>query len=95
MSIKLGSADDIGTNVMQAAVDSCFFPMYEVEKGKTTVTYNPELVGRKIAVKDWFAMMAKTKHLILPENKELLEEIETEIERRWHRLKAMHEHPLL
>ena len=40
-------------------------------------------------------MMGKTRHLLSEENKPILEAAEIEVERRWRRLKAMHEHPLL
>ena len=39
--------------------------------------------------------MGKAKHLLKEENRDLLEEFEQEVERRWRRLKAMHEHPYL
>ena len=87
--------DDIGTAVTQAAVDSCFFPLYEVERGKTSITYNPEEVGRRIEMKEYLGMMGKTKHLLKEENREMLEQSQSEVERRWQRLKAMHDHPLL
>jgi len=87
--------DDIGTQVVQAGVDSCAFPLYEVEKGKTTLTYDPEAVGRRIPLKDYLGMMGKTRHLLSKENKPVLEAAEAEVQRRWARLKAKHEHPLL
>ena len=40
-------------------------------------------------------MMGKTRHLLSEENRPVLEEGEAEVVRRWQRLKAMHEHPLL
>jgi pyruvate ferredoxin oxidoreductase alpha subunit len=89
------SDEDSGNNVTQAAVDSCFYPLYEVEKGKTKLTYDPEAVGRRIALRDYLGMMGKTRHLLTEENKAVLEAAEAEVERRWRRLKAMHEHPLL
>jgi pyruvate ferredoxin oxidoreductase alpha subunit len=89
------SEDDIGTEVVQAAADSCFFPLYEVENGRTTITYDPEAVGRRISLRDYLGMMGKTRHLLSEENKPILEAGEIEVERRWKRLKAMHEHPLL
>jgi pyruvate ferredoxin oxidoreductase alpha subunit len=76
-------------------VDSCFFPLYEVEKGRTTITYDPEAVGRRISLGDYLGKMGKTRHLLSKENKPILEAGEAEVERRWLRLKAMHEHPLL
>jgi len=39
--------------------------------------------------------MGKTKHLCRPEFAPELAEIEAEVDRRWQRLKAMHDHPLL
>nr|PZN45016.1 MAG: pyruvate synthase [Bacillota bacterium] len=89
------SEERLGTKIVQAAVDSCFFPLYEVEQHKTTITYDPEEKGKKIPVAEWLKMMGKTKHLLRPENKHILDEIQAEVDRRWRRLKAMHEHPLL
>ena len=87
--------DRAGVEVVQAAVDSCFFPLYEIERGRTSITYDPEAVGRRVPVASWLRLMGKTKHLCRPENAGLLASVETEIERRWQRLKAMHDHPLL
>jgi pyruvate ferredoxin oxidoreductase alpha subunit len=39
--------------------------------------------------------MGKTKHLMSDGNEESLTAIEEEAERRWRRIKAMHEHPEL
>jgi pyruvate ferredoxin oxidoreductase alpha subunit len=87
--------DRAGVDIVQAAVDSCFFPLYEIERGRTHITYDPELIGRRIAVRSWLGLMGKTKHLCKPEYAAQLESIEKEVERRWQRLKAMSEHPLL
>jgi len=87
--------DSVGTQVTQAAADSCFFPLYEVEKGHTRITYNPDAVGKRIALKDYLGMMGKTKHLLKENNKAVLESAQAEVSRRWERLKAMHDHPLL
>jgi pyruvate ferredoxin oxidoreductase alpha subunit len=87
------TTDDAAEEVLQAALDSCFFPLYEVEKGNTVITYDPDAVGRRRPVAEWLGLMGKTKHLLSPDNAEHLEAIEKEVERRWLRLKAMHEHP--
>jgi pyruvate ferredoxin oxidoreductase alpha subunit len=89
------SDDREGTDVIQAAVDSCFFPLYEVEMGRTMLNYDPDEIGRRIAVREWLKMMGKTAHLTRPEYADQLEAIEKEVQRRWLRLKAMHESPLL
>lgn len=85
--------DETGTDIVQAAADCNFFPLYEVEEGKTTITYDPEEVGRKIHVSKWLETMGKTRHMTRPEFAGQLEAFEVEVERRWRRLKAMHDHP--
>lgn len=87
--------DNMGQEVVQAAVDCNFFPLYEVEHGVTTLNYDPEEKKKKVPVTDWLKLMGKTKHLLKPEFKDVVAEFEREVERRWRRLKAMHEHPLL
>src|SRR5690606_26695691 len=89
------SEERLGTAIVEAAVNCCFFPLYEIERGITTITYNPEEKGKRIPVSEWLKLMGKTRHLLRPENKDLLEEFAREVERRWQRLKARHEHPLL
>ncbi len=89
------SEDRLGTDIVQAAVNSCFFPLYEIERGKTRITYDPDEVGRRVPVAEWLGFMGKTRHLVRPEYATVLSEIEVEVDRRWQRLKAMHEHPLL
>lgn len=85
----------LGTKVVKAAVDCCFFPVYEVENGVTTINYDPDQQGKRIPVSQWLGMMGKSKHLVRPEYAATLQASEQEVERRWKRLKAMHEHPLL
>ncbi len=87
--------DRIGLDVVQAAVDCCFFPLYEVEMGKTHIGYDPDEAGRRIPVRDWLGLMGKTKHLLRAEHEAELCSLEAEVERRWQRLKAMHAHPIL
>lgn len=91
--LNWGTADDAAAPVLQAALDSCFFPLYEIERGHTTLTYDPDATGRRRPVSDWLKQMEKTKHLLSPENAPALQSLQEETERRWRRLKAMHEHP--
>lgn len=87
------SEDELGTQILKTAVDSCFFPLYEIEHGVTNITYNPEAKGTRVPVADWLKMMGKTKHML--NDSELLSAFEEEIERRWEQLKLKHENPLL
>lgn len=89
------SDDKDGTSIVNVAVDSCFFPLYEVEHGITNITYNPEEKDKKVPLIDWLMMMGKTRHLKKPENEPALKSFEQEVERRWNMLKAKHESPYL
>jgi pyruvate ferredoxin oxidoreductase alpha subunit len=87
--------DDAAQEVLQTAIDCCFFPLYEVEKGHTLVTYDPDAIGRRRTVADWLGQMGKTKHMLGSENAERLGMIELEVQKRWQRLKIKSEHPEL
>lgn len=89
------SEDRFGQTIVEAAVNSNFFPLYEVEQGITNITYDPEAKNKKIPLADWLRYMGKTKHLLKEENKDMLVEFEVEVEKRWQRLKAKHENEYL
>lgn len=81
--------------VIGAAVDCCFFPLYEVEQGITSLNYDPEKAGKKIPVADWLSKMGRTKHLIKEEYREVTDALQREVDRRYERLKARAENPIL
>jgi len=89
------TTDDAAQEVLQTAIDTCFFPLYEVEKGHTNITYDPDTIGRRRTMAEWLGEMGKTKHILKPENADQLELIETEVDKRWRRLKIKHENPEL
>lgn len=86
---------DMERDVIRAAVDSCYFPLYEVEKGKTKLSYDPEKIGKKIPVLDWLVMMGRTKHLKNNEYKHIVEELQSEVDRRFIRLREKSENKYL
>ena len=81
--------------VISAAVDCCYFPLYEIEQGITTLSYDPSSKGKKIPVLNWFSMMGRTKHLKAEQFNEIVQDIQDEIDRRFTCIKARSEHPLL
>jgi pyruvate ferredoxin oxidoreductase alpha subunit len=72
--------------VIKAAVNSCYFPLYEVEQGITKLNYNPEKSGKKIPIEQWLSMMGRTKHLAKEEYKEVVEALQKEIDTRFNKL---------
>lgn len=93
--LNWGDKPNTERKVISAAVNSCFFPLYEVEHGKTAISYDPEKRNKKIPVSDFLSLMGRTKHLCTPKYAHITEEIQKETDRRWERLKALSEHPLL
>ncbi|MBE5880787.1 MAG: pyruvate synthase [Lachnospiraceae bacterium] len=75
--------------VIEAAVNCCYFPLYEVERGETTISYDPEEGGKKIPVLDWLSMMGRTKHLQKDEYKDVVERLQRETDERFRRLKRL------
>ncbi|WP_302625277.1 thiamine pyrophosphate-dependent enzyme [uncultured Eubacterium sp.] len=73
-------------SVIEAAVNSCYFPLYEVEEGITKLSFNPEKSKKKIPVEDWLSMMGRTKHLAKEEYKSVVEELQKEIDIRFKKL---------
>ncbi|WP_232695871.1 transketolase C-terminal domain-containing protein [Brevibacillus daliensis] len=89
------AADNQGKSIVEKAVNSCFFPLYEIEKGITKITHNPDEKNKRVPLTEWLEMMGKTKHLLRPESEGALKQFEEEVERRWNVLKAKHESPYL
>ena len=75
---------DTERKVIAAAVDCCYFPLYDPKKSH-----------KKIPVTEWFSMMGRTKHLATEEYKSVADQIQAEVDRRYERLAACAEHPLL
>lgn len=81
--------------VVETAVDCCYFPLYEVERGRTALNYDPEKMGRKVPVLDWLSMMGRTKHLQKECYAQVVESLQEEVDRRFERLKARAQSPVL
>lgn len=74
--------------VNKMAVETCFWPLYEVENGVYHVTYKPK---EKKPVVEFLKMQGRFKHLFKPGNEHLLEEIQAEVDARWERLLMLEE----
>lgn len=81
--------------VIEAAVNCCYFPLYEVEQGKTKLSYNPHKANKAIPMIEWLKMMGRTKHLAKEEYRGIVSDLQQEIDRRFQRLDAKSEHEFL
>ncbi len=72
-------------SVIQKAVDSCYFPLYEVERGVRRVTYKPK---NKIPVTDFLGAMGRTRHLLGDRYKDIVETVQNSVDKNWEELKG-------
>ncbi|MFH2028026.1 MAG: thiamine pyrophosphate-dependent enzyme [Nanoarchaeota archaeon] len=69
--------------IAKLAVESNFWPLYEVENGKYKLTYKP---SKPIPIIDFIKTQGRFKHLLKPENKPLLDKIQGHIDSEWQKL---------
>ncbi len=93
--LNWNDSPDKERSVIEAAVDCCFFPLYEIEQGITKISYDPERAGKKVPVINWLSMMGRTKHLKQEKYSEVVSDIQREVDVRWERLKVRDKHHLL
>ena len=72
-------------DIMRGAVETCFWPLYEVENGVWKVTLKPR---EKKPVRGWLEKQGRFRHLFRPENEHIIEEIQADIDRNWAALLA-------
>jgi len=70
---------DIG----RLAADTCAWPLYEVVNGQYRIAYKPKV---KKLVSEWIKLQGRFRHLMKPENKPLLDEIQNVTDKNWEDL---------
>jgi len=65
------------------AVNTCYWPLYEIEDGVTKITVMPK---EKIPVAEFMKPQGRFKHLFSPENEGLLQRVQDEIDKEWTQL---------
>ena len=69
--------------ICRLAVETCYWPLFEVEHGKWRLTYEPK---KKLPIEDFPRPQGRIKHLFKPGNEHLIEEFQAEVDRRWEDL---------
>ena len=78
------SRTDDSIMISKLAVDTCYWPLYEVEDGVTRITYTPK---EKKPIVDFLKPQGRFKHLFKPENEWIIKKFQEDIDREWERLK--------
>ena len=85
---RFASEDTI--NMAKLAVETCVWPLYEVVDGKYALTAESLKIANgvmeKKPVEDWFKAQGRYKHMLKPENADLVKGVQEELDRKWDRL---------
>jgi pyruvate ferredoxin oxidoreductase beta subunit len=71
-------------DILNAAVDSCFWPLYEVVEGRYRLTYVPESIR---PIEDWLRGQTRFSHLLHPEASAVVCEIQRQVTEDWEALR--------
>ena len=71
--------------ICKLAVETCYWPMFEVEHGKWRLTYEPK--KKSCRSRTSYARQGRFKHLFKPGNEDLIaSSSKAEVDRRWEEL---------
>jgi pyruvate ferredoxin oxidoreductase beta subunit len=81
------SRTDDSILLSRLAVETCFWPLYEVQDGKWTINFDPK--DRKKPVAEWLKLQGRFKHFFAPGNEELLEQFQQFVDNDWESLRKL------
>ena len=70
------------------AIDTCYWPLYEVENGKYKINYKP---AKKLPIEEFLRPQRRFKHMFKPGNEWMIEEFQKEVDKRWEELLKLEE----
>ena len=75
-----------GVQLLKTAMDTCVWPLYEVENGKYKVNYKPK---EKKPILEWVKPQGRFRHLFKEENAWVLEEFQKKVDEEWEELNRL------
>jgi pyruvate ferredoxin oxidoreductase beta subunit len=72
--------------ISKLAVQTNFWPLYEVENGKWKINYKPR---ERLPITKWMEPQGRYKHLLTPKNESIVKEIQQEVDDNWEKLLAL------
>ncbi len=83
-----GYPTDMLTQINKLAVETCYWPLYEIENGKYKITYKP---AKKLPVEEFLRPQRRFKHMFKPGNEWMVEAFQQEVDKRWEELLKLEE----
>ncbi len=74
--------------INKLAVDTCYWPLYEVIDGVYKISYKP---AKKLPIEEFLKPQKRFKHMFKPGNEWMVEEFQKEVDNRWQELLDLEE----
>jgi len=79
--------------IMKLAVETCYFPLFEVENGEFRLTSRSKAIAKrpelKKPVSEFLKLQGRFSHLMKPENADRLAEMQEGVDRYWEKIKKL------
>ncbi|MFV0516624.1 MAG: thiamine pyrophosphate-dependent enzyme [Aminipila sp.] len=72
-------AEDLA-DICKLAVDTCVWPLYEIEEGEWKLTYEPK---KKLPVEEFLVKQGRFKHMFAKGNEWMIDETQQYVDRQW------------
>lgn len=69
--------------INKLAVETCYWPLYEVIDGKYKISYKP---AKKLPIEEFLCPQKRFKHMFKPGNEWMIKEFQEEVDARWQEL---------
>ena len=83
-----GYSTDELMKINKLAVDTCYWPLYEVIDGRYVINYKP---AKKLPIEEFLKPQKRFKHMFKPGNEWMIEEFQKEVDKRWEELLKLEE----
>ena len=74
--------------INKLAVETCYWPLYEVVDGVYHITYKP---AKKLPIEEFLRPQRRFNHMFKPGNEWMIEEFQKEVDKRWEELLKLEE----
>ncbi len=74
--------------INKLAVQTCYWPLYEVVDGKYKITFKP---AKKLPIEEFLKPQKRFRHMFKPGNEWMIEEFQKEVDRRYQELLDLEE----
>ena len=81
-----GYPTDMLMPINKLAVDTCYWPLYEIKNGKYKITYKP---AKKLPIEEFLKLQRRFRHMFKPGNEWMIEDLQKEIDKKWAYLEMM------